>query len=218
MIGSRLAPSVRYDYMRKFGLGEKTAINMGGEQSAGILAKTWDDQTKYNVMYGQGVSATAVQMAGIYQTIGNNGVRLPLTLVEGCQQADGTMTDVPSTTGVRVVSDQAAKTVVNMLESVVTGGELSKSLKIAGYRVAAKSGTAEVAVNGRYTGDRVVSVAGLAPAEDPQYAVIVTFTKPAIMKSSAAAAPTFHKIMSEVLTKYRVPPSTTPSTSPATTW
>ena len=218
MIGSRLAPSVRYDYMRKFGLGEKTAINMGGEQSAGILAKTWDDQTKYNVMYGQGVSATAVQMAGIYQTIGNNGVRLPLTLIEGCQQADGTMTDVPSTTGVRVVSDQAAKTVVNMLESVVTGGELSKSLKIAGYRVAAKSGTAEVAVNGRYTGDRVVSVAGLAPAEDPQYAVIVTFTKPAIMKSSAAAAPTFHKIMSEVLTKYRVPPSTTPSTSPATTW
>ncbi|WP_246142272.1 peptidoglycan D,D-transpeptidase FtsI family protein [Lacisediminihabitans profunda] len=218
MIGSRLAPSIRYDYMRKFGLGEKTAIDMGGEQSAGILAKKWDDQTKYNVMYGQGVSATAVQMASIYQTLGNGGVRLPLTLVEGCQQADGTMTDLPPTAGVRVVSDQAAKTVVNMLESVVTGGELSKSLKIPGYRIAAKSGTAEVAVNGRYTGDRVVSVAGIAPAEDPQYSVIVTFTKPDIMKSSAAAAPTFHKIMSEVLTKYRVPPSTTPSTSPATTW
>jgi cell division protein FtsI (penicillin-binding protein 3) len=64
-----------------------------------------------------------------------------------------------------------------------------------------------------------VSFMGLAPADNPQYGVLVTYTKPATMKSSAAAAPTFKKIMTQVLTKYRVPPSTTPLNAyPATTW
>ncbi|CAN5135704.1 penicillin-binding protein 2 [soil metagenome] len=217
MIGSKLAASTRYDYMTKFGVGSKTAVDFQGEAS-GSLQKTWDDQTKYNVLYGQGVSATALQVASIYSTLANGGEKLPLVLVEGCTNADGTVTDTPSTAGTRVVSESTAKTVNNMLESVVTGGGLSKAVTIPGYRVAGKSGTAEVAANGVYTSDRIVSFVGMAPADDPQYVVLVTYTKPATMKSSAAAAPTFHKIMAEVLTKYRVPPSTTPSTSPATTW
>ncbi|MHB1171070.1 MAG: peptidoglycan D,D-transpeptidase FtsI family protein [Lacisediminihabitans sp.] len=221
MIGSRLAPETRYEYMKKFGLGQRTAVGFQGESPGSLTpAKNWDNQTKYNVLFGQGVGVTAVQLASVYQTIANGGVSLPLTLVEGCTKPDGTVSDLPSTQGTRVVSDSAAKTVVNMLESVVTGGELGPQLRIPGYRVAAKSGTAEVAgPNGAgYTGDRVVSLAGMAPAEDPQYAVLVTYTKPDIMKTSAAAAPTFRKIMTQVLKTYRVPPSTTPSTSPPATW
>jgi cell division protein FtsI (penicillin-binding protein 3) len=219
MIGSKVSPQVRYDYMRKFGLLERTAVDFQGERSGSLANwQNWDAQTKYNVLYGQGVSATALQVAGIYQTLGNNGVRLPLTLVEGCTRADGTVTDLPSTKGTQVVSASSAKTVVNMLESVVDGGELSKAVKIPGYRVAGKSGTAEVAENGRYGANRIVSFVGLAPAEDPQYEVLVTYTKPVTIKTSAAAAPTFKKIMTQVLSKYRVPPSTSPSQYPATTW
>ena len=217
MLGSKVPASVRYDYMKKFGLGERTAVDFQGEAS-GYLPRSWDDQTKYNVLYGQGVSATALQVAGIYQTLGNDGVRLPLTLVESCTRADGTVVAPQSGSGTQVVSKNSAETTVNMLESVVQGGELSKAVKIPGYRVAGKSGTAEVAENGRYSSDRIVSFVGLAPADDPQYGVLVTYTKPATMKSSAAAAPTFNTIMTQVLTKYRVPPSTTPSTYPATTW
>ncbi|CAN5424151.1 penicillin-binding protein 2 [soil metagenome] len=217
-LGSQVPEKTRLEYMKKFGLGQATAVGFPGEATGLINKLPWDDQTHYNVLYGQGVSATALQVAQIFGTLGNGGLRLPTTLVESCTKADGTVTDQPSTTGTRVVSESTAKTVVNMLESVVQGGELSKAVKIPGYRVAGKSGTAEVASNGRYTGDRVVSFAGIAPAEDPQYVVVVTYTKPATMKSSAAAAPTFKKIMSQVLTKYRVPPSTTPSTYPATTW
>jgi cell division protein FtsI (penicillin-binding protein 3) len=217
MLGSKVPAPVRYEYMKKFGLDQRTAVDFQGEQQ-GSLAKTWDDQTKYNVLYGQGVAATALQVAGIYQTLGNGGVRLPLSLVQGCTRADGTVTDVPSTQGTRVVSESTAKTVVNMLESVVQGGELSSAVKIPGYRIAGKSGTAEVAENGRYSSDRIVSFVGLAPADNPQYGVLVTYTKPVTMKSSAAAAPTFKKIMAQVLSKYRVPPSTTPSTYPPTTW
>ena len=218
MLGINVPQQTRLDYMKKFGLGQKTAVDFQGEASGSIQSLPWDDLTKYNVLYGQGVSATALQVAGIYQTLGNNGVRLPLTLVESCTKPDGTVTDTPSTTGTRVVSESTAKTVVNMLESVIDSGPLSSTTKIAGYTMAGKSGTAEVAENGRYSTDRIVSFVGIAPAEDPQYEVLVTYTKPTTIKTSAAAAPTFKKIMTQVLTKYRVPPSTTPPAYPATTW
>ncbi|MBC7725419.1 MAG: penicillin-binding protein 2 [Burkholderiaceae bacterium] len=213
----RLPNSVRYDYLRAFGVGSPTAVGFQGE-SAGLLSSTWSNQTKYDVAYGQGVSVTAAQMASIYQTIGNGGVKMPLTLVTGCKHADGTITDAASTEGTRVVSEAAADSVVQMMEGVVSGGSLSKALQIPGYRVAAKSGTAEIAANGVYTRDRVVSLAGLAPAEDPQYAVIVTFVKPSTIKTSAAAAPTFTKIMTQVLKTYRVTPSSTSPPNLPTTW
>jgi len=218
MLGITVPEKTRDNYMKSFGLGAKTAVNFQGEAVGHIQGLPWDNQSKYNVLYGQGVSATALQIAGLYQTLGNNGVRLPLTLVEKCTKADGSVIDKPSTTGIRVVSDSSAKTVVNMLESVVDSGDLSSIVKIPGYRVAGKSGTAQVAENGVYSSDRVVSFVGLAPANDPQYEVLVTYTKPSTIKTSAAAAPTFKKIMTQVLTKYRVPPSTTPSTYPPTVW
>ena len=217
ILGTKLSPAVRYDYMRKFGLGEKTAVDFQGE-TPGILHKTWDSQTKYNVTYGQGVSASDAQVIDIYQTLANGGMRLPLTLVESCTKPDGTVVTPERPAGVRVVSEQAAKTTVNMLESVATRGELAPQLQIPGYRVAAKSGTGEVPGPGGYTGERVVSVVGIAPAENPEYVVLVSYVKPRIMKTSAAAAPTFRKIMTQVLKTHRVPPSTTPSTSPPATW
>jgi cell division protein FtsI (penicillin-binding protein 3) len=219
IFGSRLTPSVRYDYMRKFGLGQRTAVQFQGE-SVGLLTPVsqWDSRQKYNVMFGQGVSATGVQVASIFQTLANGGVRMPVALVESCTASDGTVTDLPDTTGTRVISEAAADTTVHMLESVVTGGDLSAQLSIPGYRVAAKTGTAEVATNGVYTKDRVVSVAGIAPADDPQYIVVVTFVKPRSMKTSAAAAPTFRQVMTQVLKHYRVTPSTTPTPDIATVW
>jgi cell division protein FtsI (penicillin-binding protein 3) len=213
----RLPSKMRYDYLRAFGIGERTEVDFQGE-SAGLLSSSWDDQTKYNVSFGQGVSVTGVQMASIFQTLGNGGHRVPLTLVTGCTHADGSVTDAAPTEGRQVVSEAAADTVVEMMETVVTGGGLASQLQIPGYRVAAKSGTAEIASGGRYTSERVVSIAGLAPAEDPQYAVVVTFVKPSTMKTSAAAAPTFKKIMTQVLKTYRVAPSSTPSPDLPTTW
>jgi len=213
----RLPNSVRHDYMTGFGVGEVTGVHFLNE-SAGLFSSTWDDQTKYNVAFGQGVSTTAAQVAQIYQTLGNGGVRIPLTLVSGCRLPDGTVTEQARPESTRIVSEDAADTVVEMMEGVVTGGGLAKELQIPGYRVAAKSGTAEVAENGVYTSNRVVSLAGLAPAEDPQYAVVVTFVKPTTMKTSAAAAPTFKKVMTQVLKTYRVTPSTTPPANLPTTW
>jgi len=217
-LAGNFSQKIRHDYLEKYGFGKATAVDFQGESSRAIPALPWNEISKYDMTYGQGIAVTAAQLIDAYQGLANGGVRLPLKLVEGCTAPDGTVTDVPDATGTRVVSEQTSKTVVNMLESVVAGGELSKLASIPGYRVAGKSGTAEVAENGKYSGDRIVSFMGIAPAENPQYIVLVTFTKPTTIKTSAAAAPTFKKIMTEVLTKYRVPPSTTPSTYPATTW
>jgi len=171
-------------------------------------------------MFGQGVSTTAIHIASIYQTLANHGTRLPVNLVAGCTAPDGAVTDAPSAEGTSVVSPWAADTTVNMLEKVVSDGDLKDVLTIPGYRVAAKTGTAEVARSDGtgYGSDRIVSVAGIAPAENPQYVVVVTFTKPSTIKTSAAAAPTFNKIMSQVLEMYRVPPSTEPAPSLPETW
>lgn len=209
----------RHDYMVKFGIGSKTDVGFQYE-SAGSLkpAKDWDPITDKTVQFGQGVSVTTAQMASIYQTLGNGGVKKPLTLVEGCTAADGTVTEKPSTKGTRVVSEYAADQTLRAMETVVTDGWLSPQITIPGYRVAAKTGTAEVATNGSYTGDRIVSVAGIAPADNPEYAVIVTIGLPTTMKTSGAAAPAFQKIMAQVLKKYRAVPSKKAASPIPLTW
>ncbi|MGG7308151.1 peptidoglycan D,D-transpeptidase FtsI family protein [Curtobacterium sp. AB451] len=220
-LGERLTAQQRYDYMKKFGLFEpESAIDYPGQPSMDYgSSPEWDQQTNINSMFGQGISTTAIQVASIFQTLANDGVRIPLHFVKGCETADGTMIDAPDVQPTRVVSANAATQVTDMLQSVVTGGTLVGMKPISGYNIAAKTGTAEVAEGSKgYGGQRITSVAGMAPAEDPQYVVTVTFTKPQTNKWSSGAAPAFRTLMSQVLEKYRVAPSTTPAKTYPTTW
>ncbi|MFZ7087761.1 peptidoglycan D,D-transpeptidase FtsI family protein [Curtobacterium sp. RRHDQ10] len=224
-VGEALSAQQRFDAMKKFGLFESDpAIRFPGQPTwPDAASPNWDQQTNVNSMFGQGISTNALQVAGIYQTLANGGERIPLHFVSGCKQADGTVTDQPDLTPTRVVSQAAATQTVDMLQSTITAtaGTLHAMGPISGYNVAAKTGTAEVATanGGGYGSDRVISVAGMAPAEDPQYVVTVTFTKPGPgHRFSSSAAPAFHTLMSQVLEKYRVTPSTTSVKSYPTTW
>jgi cell division protein FtsI (penicillin-binding protein 3) len=210
---------VRHDTMIKFGLNSQTEVGFNGESEGNVHpAAEWDERTNLAVQFGQGMTATSVQMASIYQALGNGGVRMPVTLVEGCQWPDGTVTNLPPTGGTRVVSEAAADKTVQMLEQVVTHGWASADLTIPGYRVAAKSGTAEVAQNGVYGHQAVISFAGVAPAENPEYAVVVTAGIPSTRYSSGAIASTFRDVMAQVLTTYRVTPSTVAAPAIPLTW
>ncbi|TCU45613.1 penicillin-binding protein 2 [Curtobacterium sp. PhB146] len=220
-LGARLTAQQRYDYMQKFGLFEpESAIDYPGQPSMDYgSSPNWDQQTNINSMFGQGISTTAVQVASVFQTIANDGVRIPLHFVKGCTTSDGKTIDAPDVQKQRVVSADAATQVTDMLQSVVTGGTLVGMKPISGYNIAAKTGTAEVAEGSKgYGGQRITSVAGMAPAEDPQYVVTVTFTKPQTNKWSSGAAPAFRTLMSQVLEKYRVAPSASEAKLYPSTW
>lgn len=216
----RLDKQTRYEYMLKFGLGQQTEVGFNGE-STGLLkpADEWDNLTNYAVSFGQGVGATSVQVASIYQTLANGGVRMPVTLVEGCEQPDGTVTEVPSSQGTRVVSKKAANEVVDMLENFVTQGQMSSALTVDGYDLAAKSGTAQVAdASGGYGADRVTSIAGIVSGDDPQYAIVVTMGMPKTDRTSSAVAPAWHDIAEQVIKTYRITPSTEKVPELPVTW
>jgi cell division protein FtsI (penicillin-binding protein 3) len=210
----------RYANLRAFGFGSKTTVNFLGE-SAGKVADpaTVDAITTVTQQFGQGISTTSAQIASMYQTIGNDGKKVPLTLIQSCTAADGTVTYPNSGPTTQVVSPFAAQQVRLMMETVTTQGYLHRQITIPGYRIAAKTGTAQVADgSGRYGTDYIVSIAGLVPADKPKYAVIVTLAKPDTIKTSAAAAPAYSTIMKQVIKTFRIEPSTTPAPNTPVSW
>jgi cell division protein FtsI (penicillin-binding protein 3) len=218
--GELLTDQQRYDYMTKFGVGTVTESGFPAEEPGILrLPEDWDNQTAYATMFGQGLTTTALQVSSIYQTIANGGVRMPVQLVSGCRAADGTVTNAPSEEGTQVVSATAARDTADMLEMVHQEGWLANVWDIPGYRVAAKTGTAQMPDGeGGYTKGYLVSVSGFAPADDPQYVVSVSLADPVNMNSSAASAPVFQEVMSQVLKKYRAVPSGAAAPELSGTW
>ncbi len=206
-------------YYRLFGFGEMTNVEFLGEQP-GYLPDpdTVDSITRHTQTFGQGLSTTTAQMAGAYQAIANNGVRIPLRLVSGCERPDGEFVPAPTRESVRVVSESTAQETIRILETVPESGTLQTRVNVPGYRVAAKTGTAEIAENGQYGDERMISIAGMVPANDPQYVVVVAFVKPQTNRFSYAAAPAFDAIVTQVVKHFRVPPSSPPGSLPPLTW
>jgi cell division protein FtsI (penicillin-binding protein 3) len=162
-------------------------------------------------MYGQGLAVNAIQSAGVFQTIANGGLRMPATLVAGTENADGTVTQSPPTTGVRVVSKSTAKTLSQILEFVVGDGGTAKQAEIPGYRVAGKTGTADrVGANGRYSG-KTASFIGYAPADNPEFVVAVILQNPIRgYFGGSTAGPVFKDVMTYALQEFKIPPTGTP--------
>ncbi|HWU47158.1 MAG TPA: penicillin-binding protein 2 [Humibacter sp.] len=218
LLGTRLSDTRRYDFLRKLGIGSSTHSGFPAEASGQLHPPSeWDAQTRYATTFGQAVSASQVQMLSAYQTIANGGVRVPLTLVDGCKNADGTITSAPSGKGTRIIAKKTSQEVLGMLENVLKGGPLSTlpDTEFPGYTIAAKTGTAqEPDGNGVYrSGSYYVSIMGIAPVDDPQYVVSVNIGFPTTITSSYAARPLFQQVMNQVLKTFRVKPSTTPQSN-----
>jgi cell division protein FtsI (penicillin-binding protein 3) len=212
MVGEQVPPATLERYFRSFGVGQPTGVDFPGETS-GIFAKSqnWSGSQRYTVMYGQGLAVNAIQATGVFQTVANGGLRVPATLVAGTENADGTLTQTPPTTPVRVISPSVATTLSQMLEFVVGDGGTAVLAKIPGYRVAGKTGTADrVGANGRYSG-YTASFIGFAPADNPAYVVAVILQNPIRgIYGGSVAAPVFKDVMTYVLAKFKVPPTGTP--------
>jgi len=211
----KVDPQTRYDYLTRFGIGQGTSSGAYGEE-AGMLhpADSWGDQMIYNTSYGQGLTTTMPELAGAYAALANDGLRMPLSLVESCTAADGTEVTPDLPDPVQVVSPQTATSTREMLENVFIQGALAKTLNVQGYRVGGKTGTGEKTdgAGGYKSGVYYTTMVGMAPIEDPEYVVVVTLDEPTKVRSSAANATAFQKAMTQVLKTYRVMPTDTAPT------
>jgi cell division protein FtsI (penicillin-binding protein 3) len=202
-------------YLKAFGVGARTGVELPGE-SGGILqdAADWTESRAANVPIGQGVSVTTLQMASIYQTIANGGVRIAPRVVSEVTAPDGTVTGEPAPAPTRVVTQDTAGKLAYMLEAVVGPHGTAPLAAIDGYRVAGKTGTAQRAnpACGCYSGGGYVTTfVGFAPADDPQYVVAVAMERPTSdAEGGQVAAPVFADVMRYALTHDGVVPSGTP--------
>lgn len=211
MLGTQLGAQTRYDYLRKFGIGASTNAGMPVED-AGMLApaEDWDRQTNYNTTFGQGLSSTIVQTAGVYQAIANGGVRVPPAVVSSCIDVDGTETVLEHGDETRAVSEGTADTMMQMLETVVEESWVKDQIDIPGYRIAGKTGTAEqVDPNtGLYRDNYVNSFAGVFPADDPQYVAVSSIAFPTAGAGNVAAVSAFRDAAEATIRTFHIPPST----------
>jgi len=216
---------VHWEYMRRFGLGEQSALNLPGE-SPGIL-KDYDElwgSERATVSYGQGVASTAIQLAAALNAVANDGMYVAPRLVDATVGPDGTVTEAPPSATHEVIRPEIAAQVQHMMRAAVcdpnaTGNAAQDG--ITNFSVAGKTGTGYKAQpNGTYfneAGERAYysSFVGFFPAEDPQITVLVSIDEPpadSIARfGSIAAAPVFNRLAPVIMheTGMVPPPDTT---------
>jgi cell division protein FtsI (penicillin-binding protein 3) len=210
------ANKVLYTYLKRFGIGDPTGLGFPGE-TPGILAEPedWNASQQYTIPFGQGLSVNALQATSVYATVANGGVRVQPTLVRGVTGPDGRYVPAPAPKKTRVVSEKSAKTLSEMLESVV-GSEFGTGInaRIDGYRVAGKTGTANRVdpKTGTYRG-YTASFMGFAPADKPRVTISCVIQNPT--KGSyfggSICGPVFKQVMEFSLKTLQVPPSGAPA-------
>ena len=211
-VGETLSNDRLHSYLTKFGIGTKTGSGLPGE-SAGILPKVadWSGTTAPTVAFGQGYSVTAMQATSVFATIANNGVRVSPTVIAGTQDASGHYTPSSNRSTTRVISEDTARKLRLMMETVVTPTGTAPTAAIAGYRVAGKTGTAwrYNDKTGGYSG-YTASFIGFAPADAPRYVISVTIQDPRNgYYGGVLGGPVFKKVMTFVLQSKHVAPTGT---------
>jgi stage V sporulation protein D (sporulation-specific penicillin-binding protein) len=197
-------------YLHEFGFGQQTGIDLTGE-GEGILApvKEWADINTCTISFGQGVAVTPMQLVSGLQAIANGGVRLKPHVVQEVLNPDGSLYKKIRPQEVsRPISADSAKKVLECLELVVKDGTGRKAA-VPGYRVAGKTGTAQVSDGGVYASGRYIgSFLGVAPVEDPRVVCLVKIEEPGTaIYGGVVAAPVFSRVVQEAMWKLGVSPS-----------
>jgi cell division protein FtsI (penicillin-binding protein 3) len=207
-----ISKQTQYNYFRAFGLGQPSGVNLPGE-SAGLLSKPsqYYGDTKDTMAFGQGVAANALQMASVYATIANNGVRVQPSIVAGTTSSGGHFVPAPAPPKRRVIQARTSRELIPVLEQVpMVDAEAGVPWgDIAGYQIAAKTGTAQEANAKGCLCNYGASYIGMAPANNPQVVVAVNVQDP---KGSAyygdqVAGPVFYQVMRATLQTLKIPPN-----------
>ncbi len=202
---SKLSDKKFYEYLRSFGFGYKTDIDLTGEVS-GILPpkKNWSAFSKPTMSFGQGMSATILQVAMAYGALANGGTLLKPMLVKGIVAEDGHIIKKNEPDTIRqVISKKTAARVRKMLSAVVEEGGTAKEAYIENLNVCGKTGTSQKVINGNYSRRYYdASFAGMLPYQNPEIVCVVVIDSPKPYHwGGMVAGSVFKKIISRIYQK-----------------
>lgn len=201
-------PKVFADYVKDYGFGERTGIELGAESTGSIgnlLSNKVREIDAATASFGQGISVTPLQMVMSYQAIANKGIMMKPYIVQAIIR-DGQREDTVPKQLRQVISPKTAATVSAMLVNVVEVGH-SKRAYIDGYYIGGKTGTAQVAVNGGYSTDKYIhTFIGIAPIDEPAFIMLTKIDAPKDVEfAEGSALPLWTEIADFMLKYYQVP-------------
>lgn len=209
-ITRKMGRKLWYDYLKNFGFGEYTDIQLDGELKGTL--KFWQDWAPSELItsgYGQGISVTLIQMSLAFSTIANGGYLMKPILVEEIHYPDGTKKIFPPTQIRRVISDETYNKIKSMLLKSVDNG-VANLAQVKGYRVMGKTGTSQTYKFGEAQeglGTTITSFGGFGPFIDPKFVILVKYDYPKQSQwGSETAAVTFQKIAKFLFDYYEIPP------------
>lgn len=197
-VGMQIGKPALYAMIKNFGFGDPVNVDLPGE-NPGIVPSLddWSGSSLATISFGQGISTTPIAMIRAYAAIANGGILVRPRILQAIDDSDGTTiyrygTEVEH----RVISEQTAATLRNILRAVVVRGTGNPSAQVAGYTTAGKTGTAQVVENGIYEpGAYIASFIGFVPADQPRYVILVKIDRPSgAIYGSVVAAPVFTDI------------------------
>lgn len=209
-VAQKMGAERMYDYLRRFGFGERTGVELDGETQTSLKEpQKWNVATIATTGFGQGIAVTPIQALNGINAIANNGMLMQPHIVHSIKVGDADTKIIPPAPVRRVVSPATAEKVSAMMVSVIENG-VAGLARVPGYYLAGKTGTAQVADDmGKYSQDKkIITFAGFGPVPDPKFSILIKLDNPyGLSFASGTAAPMFHNIASKLLTYYQVPPS-----------
>ena len=204
-VGNKLGKDKFLEYLKKFGFGYKTGIDLQGEEGGLVKElQDWSDVDLVTTSFGQGISVTGLQMTSALGAIANDGVFMKPQVVKKIHSAESEINLEPEVIE-QVIKPVTASIMREMLLAAVEGGE-AKNLIPKGYRVGGKTGTAQVAFGGKYDPSQAVaSFIGFGPIEEPRFVMLVKYVDPTPIYGAETAEPTFFEIAKKLYPYWGIP-------------
>ena len=212
-IGRKLGKEKTLKYIEGFGFGEKTGIDLLGEQ-AGLIPSSPDvirDINLATISYGHGIAVTPIQLINSISTIANGGNLMKPRLVSHIIDGEGNVVEEIAPKNKRkVISDSTSKTMLAMMEEVVSSGT-GGNATVPGYKVGGQTGTAKKIIDGKYVdGKYIGSFTAVAPAENPKMAILVIVDEPeGVYYGGSTAAPAASEVIEKTLSYMEIKPEYT---------
>lgn len=206
-VGEKIGSDKLYDYLIKFGIGKPTGVDLQGEVTPKLREKgTWNVVDLATASFGQGVALTPIQMIRAAGVIANRGV-ITTPQVVGTLTSGTWRQDIKPQSSERVISESASNEIKDMMVEAAKNGE-AKWTHLRGFRVAGKTGTAQIPISGHYDEESTIaSFVGFAPSENPKFVMLVTLREPQSSPwASETAAPLWYSIAKDLFAYFGIQP------------